>query len=291
MSEKRILIVNADDFGMSQAVNQGIVKTFKDGLVRSTSLLVNMPETKQAVLLAKKLKTLEVGIHLNITEGFSVSPPEEVYLLTDGSGRFNFNVKNIPESLRVLKRLVETNPQILSQISLEFENQINQFNQFGLNLSHINIHHYISLLHPKLFEIYINTAKKFGVACRGICRPMFDLLNSSPKDQQIILNLKGKFSFPSPDLSISNLLDGTSLKLSNDGYCEMMKSKISELSQDNKLNCLELIVHPIADNFSETDVEYTAVKKIETFMILNEDFRRYVKNSGFELHGYSGLLL
>jgi predicted glycoside hydrolase/deacetylase ChbG (UPF0249 family) len=291
MSEKRILIVNADDFGMSQAVNQGIVKTFKDGLVRSTSLLVNMPETKQAVLLAKKLKTLEVGIHLNITEGFSVSPPEEVYLLADGSGRFNFNVKNIPESMRVLKRLVETDPQTLRQISLEFENQINQFNQFGLNLSHINIHHYISLLHPKLFEIYINTAKKFGVAYRGICRPMLDLLNSSSKDEQMIISLREKFSFPSPDLSISNLLDGTSLKLSNDGYCEMMKSKISELSQNKELNCLELIVHPVADNFSETDVEYTAVKKIETFMILNEDFGRYLKKLGFELHGYSGLLL
>lgn len=291
MNEKRILIVNADDFGMSQAVNEGVVETFTYGLVKSASLLVNMPETEPAVLLAKKLESLEIGIHLNITEGFSVSNPEDVSLLVDNWGRFKFDVKNIPESMRALKNLIQTSPQILNQISLEFENQINRFNQFDLKLSHINIHHYLSLLHPKLFEIYINTAKKFGVACRGICHPMFDLLNSSPEDAQIMIDVMGNFSFHSPDLSISNLSDGTALKLSNDRYCEMMKSKISGLSQNNELRSVELIVHPISNNFPGTDGEYSDVKRIETFMVLNEDFGRYLKRSGFELHGYAGLLL
>ncbi|HMS42992.1 MAG TPA: ChbG/HpnK family deacetylase [Pyrinomonadaceae bacterium] len=291
MSLRKILIVNADDFGMNRAVTEGIINAFKNGIVRSTSLMVNMPETNRAAQTAKKNESLEVGIHLNISEGFCVSPPEDVYLLVDKNGRFNFDVKNIPESMRIFRQLIETTPKILSQISLEFENQINLFNQFDLKLSHINIHHYLSLLHQKLFEIYSKTAEKCGVPYRRMCSPMFELLNSSANDKQTVADFSNSVSVSSPCLSISHLLDGTSLELSNEEYCETMKSKINGFLRNNDLKCLELIVHPTLENISAANDDYATVKKIETSLVLNNDFANYLKRAEFEISGYSGLLL
>jgi predicted glycoside hydrolase/deacetylase ChbG (UPF0249 family) len=66
------LIVTADDFGLSEEINTGIIEAFQNGIVTSTSLLMNAPDTSQAITLAKKYPKLEVGIHLGIVEGFSL---------------------------------------------------------------------------------------------------------------------------------------------------------------------------------------------------------------------------
>jgi predicted glycoside hydrolase/deacetylase ChbG (UPF0249 family) len=66
------LIVTADDFGLSDETNRGIVDAHLHGIVTSTSILMNAPKTKEAVALAKTLPSLEVGIHLGFVEGYSL---------------------------------------------------------------------------------------------------------------------------------------------------------------------------------------------------------------------------
>lgn len=63
------IIVNADDFGFSEAVNYGIIKAHEKGIVTSTSLMANMPGFEHAVALLKNYPNLHVGVHLNITCG------------------------------------------------------------------------------------------------------------------------------------------------------------------------------------------------------------------------------
>lgn len=52
------VIVDADDFGMSEAINHGIIKSYVDGLTTSTLLMPNLPTAEHAVALAKKLSRL-----------------------------------------------------------------------------------------------------------------------------------------------------------------------------------------------------------------------------------------
>jgi predicted glycoside hydrolase/deacetylase ChbG (UPF0249 family) len=66
MSETRVLIVNADDFGLSGGVNAGIVEAHEHGIVTSTSLMVRKPAAEQAVALARGLPSLAVGLHIDI---------------------------------------------------------------------------------------------------------------------------------------------------------------------------------------------------------------------------------
>jgi predicted glycoside hydrolase/deacetylase ChbG (UPF0249 family) len=65
---RRQLIVNADDFGMSRGVNQGIVRAHRSGIVTSASLMVRWPAAEEAVELAADCPQLSLGLHLDLGE-------------------------------------------------------------------------------------------------------------------------------------------------------------------------------------------------------------------------------
>jgi chitin disaccharide deacetylase len=66
MSEPRFLIVNADDFGLSEGANLGIAAAHERGIVTSTSLMVRQSAAQQAAALARGLPALAVGLHLDL---------------------------------------------------------------------------------------------------------------------------------------------------------------------------------------------------------------------------------
>ena len=66
MSE-RVLIVNADDFGRSTGVNQGVIRTHEQGIVTSATLMVRWPAAEEAAAYARRSK-LSVGLHLDLGE-------------------------------------------------------------------------------------------------------------------------------------------------------------------------------------------------------------------------------
>lgn len=85
----RQLIVTADDFGLSPGADRGIIEAYRRGIVRSTALLVNFPEVAESVDRLCQEPCLEVGIHLNLTAGPPVLPPERVPSLVGNDGNFH----------------------------------------------------------------------------------------------------------------------------------------------------------------------------------------------------------
>jgi predicted glycoside hydrolase/deacetylase ChbG (UPF0249 family) len=65
---KRLLIVNADDFGLSEGVNRGIVRAHEHGIVTSASLMVRQPAAEKAAAYARGRPGLSVGLHLDLGE-------------------------------------------------------------------------------------------------------------------------------------------------------------------------------------------------------------------------------
>lgn len=82
------LIVRADDLGFTEAVNYGIVKTIRDGIVRSTGLMPNMPAAQHGFDLIKDMDNVSVGQHTNIVVGRPVSDPKQIPSLVDADGNF-----------------------------------------------------------------------------------------------------------------------------------------------------------------------------------------------------------
>lgn len=80
----KLLIVNADDFGLSAGVNSGIVQAHEQGIVTSASLMVRQPAAEQAAALARKLPRLAVGLHIDLGEStFRAGEWVRLYSWTD----------------------------------------------------------------------------------------------------------------------------------------------------------------------------------------------------------------
>ncbi len=97
MPAKRYLIVNADDFGLSEGVNRGIIRAHEQGIVTSTSLMVRYPAAAEAAQYAARHPRLSVGLHLDLAEWvyrddqwlarYEVVPPDDPMAVAGEVGR------------------------------------------------------------------------------------------------------------------------------------------------------------------------------------------------------------
>lgn len=85
----RCLIVNADDFGLTEGVSRGILQAHRDGLVTSTTFMTNFPWAPQMAPLLADAPDLGVGIHLNLTTGRPLLPAKAVPTLVTREGAFS----------------------------------------------------------------------------------------------------------------------------------------------------------------------------------------------------------
>ena len=73
----RCLIVNADDFGLSAGVTDGILEAHTNGIVTSTSLMVSEPDAERAAQAARELPSLSVGLHLVEADEVDLDDPDQ----------------------------------------------------------------------------------------------------------------------------------------------------------------------------------------------------------------------
>ena len=85
--QPRILIANADDFGLSKGINRGILSAYQQGIVRSVSLAPNGPAFEDAVEIISSNPGLDVGIHLCLVGDKSLAAPPNVRGLADPEHR------------------------------------------------------------------------------------------------------------------------------------------------------------------------------------------------------------
>jgi hopanoid biosynthesis associated protein HpnK len=151
---QRRLIVNADDFGISEEVNLAIVRAHKEGILTSTSLMVTGAAFDHAVRLARENPQLDVGIHLVAVMGRSALPPSEVSSLVDSEG--NFPTNPVKAGLRYFFY-----PRARRELRRELAAQFRKFESTGLPLSHVDGHLHFHV-HPVIFREALELAAKYG---------------------------------------------------------------------------------------------------------------------------------
>jgi hopanoid biosynthesis associated protein HpnK len=145
------LIVNADDLGLTPAVNRGVVRAFQDGIVTSASLLVTGSAFEDAVALARQNPNLNVGLHVALVEERAVLGPDVLPTLVDETGRFpRTSLEFIQRALLGGISWHEVEQEIAAQIAL--------FEKTGLRLSHLNSHQHLHMF-PPVFQIVRRLAR------------------------------------------------------------------------------------------------------------------------------------
>lgn len=149
-----VVVVTADDFGLSPGVDRGILDAFRRGIVSSTALLVNFPDFFESLCRLREEPGLEVGIHLNLTAGPSVLPAKRVRTLVGKDGAFhNFS--------RFFAR-VAVSAIDWSEVALEWRAQFERGIERGCRFTFITSHQHVHML-PEGARICAKLAHEFGV--------------------------------------------------------------------------------------------------------------------------------
>lgn len=139
----RFLVVNADDFGFTRDVNAGIVQAHREGILTATTLMANGDAFDDAVSLAKANPTLDVGVHLQMVQGRSLSSPH----------------RNLPPTLGMLiKDLIAGRWDILT----ELDAQIQHILRAGIVPTHLDTHKHTHLL-PAVLDAVAQLSAKYNI--------------------------------------------------------------------------------------------------------------------------------
>lgn len=134
------LIVNADDFGLSELTNKGIADCINKGMVTSTTIIANGNAFEHCIALAKKQK-LDTGIHLNLTHYNSLTG-------------LKLSMSNIWKAMLHMldKKLVEK----------EMKAQVEKVLKAGIKPTHLDGHKHIHIF-PGVIDATITIAKEYNL--------------------------------------------------------------------------------------------------------------------------------
>lgn len=154
----RFLIVNGDDFGLTDGVTQGILSAWKEGILTSTTALINIDGAPERIARAHHTHaSLPIGLHVNITQGRPVLPAEQVPSLVDRQGCFY-------PFLDLIKRLHLVS---LEELRLECFAQAELMLSSGVPFDHIDFHQAMPAAYEPLFPVAIELARHYRVPVRN----------------------------------------------------------------------------------------------------------------------------
>lgn len=165
-------IVNGDDFGMNENVNEAIRECFEKRLITNTTLMVNMPYASEAVDIAEECGFSEaVGLHLNLTSGYPLTERirrEPRFCKKDGS--FNaFFQQHTASRLSISRRESRA-------VAEEIEAQIRKYFSYGLPERHLDSHHHVHT-NRSVMKVLMPLMKKYGFRSVRLSRNLFLKMN------------------------------------------------------------------------------------------------------------------
>jgi predicted glycoside hydrolase/deacetylase ChbG (UPF0249 family) len=140
----KTLIVNADDFGICEGVNDAVIDAYVAGSLSSTTLMVNGHAAAAAAQLARQHAGLGVGLHFNLTLGRPSADPQDVASLLLPGGEF--------PARGVLARRLVLGRVSSAQLAGELDAQLAAFDRLGLVPTHIDSHQHVHAF-PQVFDV------------------------------------------------------------------------------------------------------------------------------------------
>ncbi|RMD70078.1 MAG: ChbG/HpnK family deacetylase, partial [Cyanobacteria bacterium J149] len=152
---RKYVVVNADDFGYSDEVNEAIIEAHQNGILSSTSLMVTAEKAESAVKLAKENPSLGVGLHLVLCCGKSALNPEQIPNLVNKEGFFH-------DSAAIAGLKYQFIPSARQELKREIKAQLDLFRETGLKLSHVDGHLHLHT-HPIVIQILAQLAPEYQI--------------------------------------------------------------------------------------------------------------------------------
>ena len=263
-ADARLLIINADDFGMCNSVNEAIIGALTEDVVRSTSLMAVCPWALQAINFLKYHPDIPIGVHLTaISDSVNnhwrpLTTAEKVPSLLDEAGYF-YDFEHMPEFMARVR---------LDQLEMEFRAQIEAVLAAGLEPAHLDWHSLRIRDRADIFDVLFRLAREYGLALRVASQSSIEKLQS--------------LGLPTHDHDVldSYLLDPVNKAAR---YAELLRKLPAGLS--------EWAVHPGLDSAELLAIEPggTRIRQADFDFLTSQQAKDIVKEEGIILLDYRAL--
>lgn len=259
------LIINADDFGLTPGVTRGILDAHINGVVTSTSAMMNSPHLAENLAAATKVApNLGMGVHLVLTWGIPVLAPEKVTTLVDDTGHF----------YKIFQLSGHAEDFDLNEVRNEWQAQIEAFIAAGRRPDHLDSHHHSSYSNPALFAAMLELAREYDLPIRLPSKPE----SSSPEIESLV-QIPGHHPVRFPLSCITAFYD--------EGASIANLSKILTTIPDG---ISELMCHPgYTDSELMEGSSYTTMRKTELRILTGKDVKACIEENGVTLARFSDL--
>ncbi len=188
------IINNADDYGYSRAVNMGIIDSYTQGILTSTTLMAGMEGFDHAVELAHKNPGLSIGVHLTLTCGKPVS--DDCLSLIDENGYF--------KKLSFYKQCETTVKD--DEVYREWKAQIDKVIKAGIEPTHLDSHHHIHTFKNNS-EVIKKLAKEYQLPVRNSFKDSNELRKEGIFCNDVLIDPWEKMNFNLEDNLEDNLIE------------------------------------------------------------------------------------
>jgi len=254
------LIINADDYGRTKGINYGIIEAHKNGVLTSTTIMINLPHVEHGITLLKDAPNLGVGLHITLDAGKPISNSLEKLVNEEGNFKHRENLMNVSEE----------------EIEKEVRAQYDKALSLGIDITHFDSHHHIHLIYPNVTNVVKKLAKEYGIPIRWARtkETLEELVKSFKKD----ITDFGETPSSTEDL----ILDFYDDKVNFEELVKMIE-KVKEKES------IEMMCHP-AFLCSETyNSSYNEPRIRELDILTSEKLKNLVKDLNIKLITYREL--
>ena len=262
---KRI-IINADDFGLTPGVNEGILECLQKGVVSSTSALVNFPSSEAALNLARQ-HNLNIGWHINLTLGQPLSDPKDIPSLVTREGTFHSL-----QSLLIRSFWGKISAQ---DVEKELTAQYEMFERFGLSLSHANGHQHVHVF-PIIRDVVRDMARSKKIPYVRIPQESASLRLPRPLTRIFFQLITTNLDFGVPAFPFYGFTFGN---------CSHDLSEWEKLLSRITSETSEVMMHPARirkeDDYYGDD--FPGDREKECQLLLSQELKELIMRKGFQL--------
>jgi predicted glycoside hydrolase/deacetylase ChbG (UPF0249 family) len=268
-ADARVLILNADDFGMCHDQNEGVIRGLNEGLFTSSTILVTCPWFEEAAEYARNYPAADLGVHLTLTAEWDrykwgpVSGRDAVPSLVDARGYLWQTVAQVYEHAR------------LDEAEAELRAQIEKVFAAGIDATHLDSHMGTLQLRADYHEIYARLADEYRLPIRLASRRRI-----GTEGMGAILDQLDAAGVVTPDHLV---FYGPSSVTETDSYW-------TNLIRTLKPGVTEILCHPAIARDELKSCARDAMQRDADFRYFTSDTpRQLIKDEGVEMVGFRQL--
>ena len=156
-ADTKLLILHADDLGVSHSENAASISALENGPLNSASIMVPCPWFPEIASYARKNNTMDFGLHLTLTSEWKnykwgpVTSRDSVSTLVNQFGYFYSSVDSLQNY---------ADPK---EVEIELRNQVKKAFKFGIDVTHLDAHMGAPVSTPAFAAAYMKIGKEYGI--------------------------------------------------------------------------------------------------------------------------------